>query len=88
MATQGERLLAHLQGGETITSLEAFNVLGITQLSSRIGELEKQGYDITHTPIKVENRFGESVRVVQYSMVTRRAIQGGATIASRAVNVK
>lgn len=66
--TQAERLLAHLSNGGTITSLEAFNVLGITQLSARITELEAKGHAIRHDPIKVFNRFGESVRVIQYSM--------------------
>lgn len=66
--SQRERLLSHLQAGKTITSLEAFNVLGITQLSARVVELEKQGVAIRHDRIKVRNRFGESINVTQYKI--------------------
>lgn len=66
--TQTDRLLAHFHAGYTITSLEAFNVLGITQLSARITDLENAGHSIKHERVKVRNRFGEDVRVVRYSM--------------------
>lgn len=66
--TQAERLLDHFRAGYTITSLEAFNVLGITQLSARITDLESAGHSIQHERVKVRNRFGEDVRVVRYSM--------------------
>lgn len=66
--SQAQRLLAHLQSGGTITSLEAFNVLGITQLSARIIDLERSGHLINHERITVQNRFGEDVRVVRYSI--------------------
>ena len=65
--TQSARLIKHLDNGNTITSLEAFNTLGITQLSSRIGELEKIEYPIRKERITVKNRFNEDVRVTRYS---------------------
>lgn len=66
--SQAQRLYAHLESGGTITSLEAFNVLGITQLSARIIDLETAGHSIKHERITVKNRFDEDVRVTQYSL--------------------
>jgi hypothetical protein len=66
--TQTDRLLEHFKAGHSITSLEAFNTLGITQLSSRIIALEREGHLIRHDRIKVKNRFGESISIVKYSM--------------------
>lgn len=63
---QCERLLKHFQEGRSITRLESFTVLGICELSSRIGELKAQGHPIVSEWIKVPNRFGETVRVKKY----------------------
>ena len=66
--TQADRLYNHLSAGGKITSLEAFNLLGITQLSARVIDLERAGHNIKHDRIKVMNRFGEQLTVTQYSM--------------------
>lgn len=63
---QCDRLLKHFQEGRSITRLESFTVLGICELSSRIGELKAQGHPIVSEWIKVPNRFGETVRVKKY----------------------
>jgi hypothetical protein len=63
---QCERLLKHFQEGRSITRLESFTVLGICELSSRIGELKKKGHPIVSEWVKVPNRFGEQVRVRKY----------------------
>ena len=62
------RLQDHFEAGNTITSLEAFTQLGITQLSARISGLEDTGFQVHREWIKVANRFGEQCSVVQYSM--------------------
>jgi hypothetical protein len=64
---QTERLLTHLQTAP-VTRLSALIDLGIFELSARIGELEKQGHKFNKPRIKVTNRFGESVTVVEYSL--------------------
>ena len=63
---QCQRLLQHFKEGRSITRLESFTVLGICELSSRIGELKSQGHPIVSEWIKVPNRFGETVRVKKY----------------------
>lgn len=64
--TQQQRLIDHLDSGKSITRLTAFKVLGIAELSSRIGELTAKGYPIQRDWIKVVNRFGENIRVMEY----------------------
>ena len=66
--SQANRLLRHFQAGKSITRLESFRELGITELSARINALEKQGYEIQRETITVKNRFGEDCRVKKYWM--------------------
>ena len=66
--TQGERVLAHLEKGNTINRLQGWNYLGVLELPARITELRQKGYDIKTTMITVQNRFGEPVRVAEWSM--------------------
>ena len=66
--TQVQRLKQALDNGAKITRLDALIDLGIFELSARIGELEKMGHKFTKQRIKVTNRFGESVTVVEYSL--------------------
>ena len=63
---QKQRVLDYLRSGNTITSLDAFHELGITQLATRIFELKQQGYPIQSKRIDVENRFGEECAVCEY----------------------
>jgi hypothetical protein len=64
--SQRERVLDHFKSGKTITSLEAYNELGITQLATRIFELKQEGYPIQSNRITVTNRFGEECGVSEY----------------------
>jgi hypothetical protein len=66
--SQSNRLLEHFKRGGTVTSLEAYQQHGITQLATRISELKDEGHIITGTWIKVTNRFGEECRVKEYSL--------------------
>ncbi len=52
--TQCERLLAHFNDGGSITSLEAYTKFGITQLATRISELEGKGHRFARPRIKTE----------------------------------
>lgn len=61
--SQCDRLLTYLKSGKCITSLQAFNELGIVRLGSRIHELKKRRDDIKEKWIIVTNRFGEKCRV-------------------------
>lgn len=66
--SQVNRLLEHFKSGGTVTSLKAYNELGITQLATRIKDLEEMGHVINRTWVKVFNRFGEECRVKEYSL--------------------
>ena len=65
--SQSTRLREHLDTGKPITRLAALIDLSIFELSARIVGLEKDGYQVEKKRIKVTNRFGESISVVEYS---------------------
>jgi uncharacterized small protein (DUF1192 family) len=67
---QPKRLLEHLQSGRSITRMEALSVLGIFELSSRIGDLQKRGYKINKKRLTVTNRFNEKISIVKYTLDT------------------
>lgn len=66
--SQKQRLLDHLKTGDTIDRLRALTELGIFELSARIIDLEEMGHVITKKRKPVTNRFGETCRVVEYSL--------------------
>ena len=64
--TQAERVLEHLQTGNTITSLSALAHFGIIQLPRRIYDLKAAGWPIQSRNCFVTNRYGQRVRVKEY----------------------
>lgn len=66
--TQIQRILNYLEAGNTITTLNAFNELGITRLAARIHELKRQGHPINKKTISVTNRYNEKCSVAEYYM--------------------
>ena len=66
--TQGEAILEYLKSHKTISPMEAFSELGITKLSTRVGELIREGHKIKKTPENGVNRYGESTRYMVYSL--------------------
>ena len=66
--TQAKRVLDYLESGNTITTLNAFNELGITRLAARIYELKEEGHDVKSKRIKVTNRYNEQCSVSEYFM--------------------
>ena len=67
--TQTQAVLDRLSSGRGITSMEAFNELGVTRLSAIIFSLRKKGYRIESETVESTNRCGEVVRFSRYSMV-------------------
>lgn len=53
--TQHQIVLNHLKKGP-ITSLQAFQMYGITRLAARIHELHKQGYEIKSRDVRRNNK--------------------------------
>lgn len=66
--TQCERIIRHLQDVGSLTQTEAFMEYGIGRLSSRICELRAAGYPIKSEYVTGENRYGEPVSYVRYSL--------------------
>lgn len=66
--SQRERILDHLEAGNTLTRLESWSVLGVLEAPARISELRALGHNIKTKMIKVKNRFGESVSVAEWSI--------------------
>ena len=66
--SQKDKVLRHLKQVGPITPLEAFNDYAIMRLTSRICELKDEGYNISTTILKSENKFGEPVSYAQYKI--------------------
>lgn len=66
--TQNTRILEWLLCGLKITPAEAWNHLGCSKLSTRCGEIQREGFPIQKRFVKVKNRYGKDVHVMQYSL--------------------
>lgn len=69
MTTQ-ERVTNYLLNSpsHSLTTLEAFRLIGTTCLATYIHRLRKRGYRITSTPVDVKNRYGNTCRIVRYTL--------------------
>lgn len=65
--SQGDRILAYLESGHTLARLNAWAELGILEAPARISELRAEGHRIKTTMVKVRNRYGEVVRIAEWS---------------------
>ena len=59
-------LIKHFKEHKSITSMEAFQLFGITRLSARIFELRANGYNIETCMVENITRFGEPCRYAKY----------------------
>ena len=74
LMTQREWVLEHLKNGRTLTAKEAMDEYGIMQMGTRIFELRGQGHNIKSTMIEVENRYGETCHVAEYSLAPKATL--------------
>lgn len=71
-STQCERLLAHLEAGNTVTHLDSWRELGIPQPARRVCDLRKGRWsgrrciDVRTRTVTVRNRWGEEAHVAEY----------------------
>lgn len=65
--TQYDRIAEYIDKFGSITPMEAFSDLGITKLSTRIGEMTRHGFNIKREMVTGKNRFGDVVRYMRYS---------------------
>jgi hypothetical protein len=64
--SQKEAILDWLKSGRTITQREALAQFGCWRLASRISDLRREGHPIVTVNKKVNDRFGNIVRIAQY----------------------
>jgi hypothetical protein len=64
--TQAQRVLRHLQDHGHITAREAIAEYGIIQLPARVHRLRNSGHRILSIQRYGINRYGETVRYVEY----------------------
>ena len=65
--TQHDRIREYISDWGSITPMEAFRDLGITKLSTRIGEMIAAGEKIKKETEYSVNRYGDKVHYCKYS---------------------
>ena len=65
---QRDRIMAHLESGNTLTRLESWQALGILECPARISELRREGVPIRTEMVSVYNRFGEKISIAKWSL--------------------
>ena len=63
---QRQRIIDYINRFGSITSKDAYDDLGITQLATRIKELKDQGYKFETKWESSKNRYGERVDFKRY----------------------
>ena len=66
--TQKQRVLNYIKRHGSITRRQSFINLGVTELSSRIGEPESDGFKFNRERVTVKTRYGYKVSVTKYSL--------------------
>ena len=67
MRTQKERILDYIEQFGSITPKEAWDELDISKLSTRVGEMIRDGVPIEKKEIVVKRPGGERTRYMAYS---------------------
>lgn len=66
--TQHERIMEYIVKFGSITPMDAFFDLGITKLSTRIGEMRELGANIVGKRERAKNRFGDNTEYMRYTL--------------------
>ena len=66
---QHQKIIDYLEKNKDITSFTAYTILHITQLATRIKELEKQGYEFNKVWDYNINKEGNKSTFKRYSLV-------------------
>ncbi len=67
--TQKDRIINYIREFGSITSLDAYKDLGITQLGARIDGLKKEGYSFKTEWESGKNRYGDKIDYKRYYLV-------------------
>lgn len=74
--TQCERIIDYINQFGSISTLEAFNDLGVARLASRIHDLKAQGYEFKSEIKSRRNRYGEKTYFKVYSLADNGGSNG------------
>ncbi len=66
--TQCRKLIEHMKYIGPITSKEAMDTYAIARCASRMHDIKQRGFTVIKRTIPVQNRFGETVHVTEYSL--------------------
>ena len=69
--SQKELILKYIADFGYITSFQAYEDLGITQLATRIKELKARGYQFKTENIKTKNRYGKPSHYFKYYLIKK-----------------
>ena len=69
--TQKELILKYIADFGYITSFQAYQDLGITQLATRIKELKEKGYQFKTENVKTKNRYGKPSHYFKYYLIDK-----------------
>lgn len=64
-----EKVLDHFRKYKAITTMDAFELYGMTRLSAVIHNLKKESYIFDEEWVEVETRYGNKVKVKSYILV-------------------
>lgn len=64
--TQNQLVLSHMTRFKNISSIQGFELYGITRLSARIYDLREQGHKIGMVWKESVNRYGKTCRYGEY----------------------
>ena len=65
---QQAAVLNYIKQHGSITSMDAFEHLGVTRLSAVVYNLKNKGYDIVSEPEQVKTRYGATATISRYSL--------------------
>ena len=65
---QQAAVLDYIQKHGSITSMQAFEYLGVTRLSAVVYNLKEKGYNIISEPEQVKTRYGATATISRYSL--------------------
>ena len=65
---QQAAVLAYIIQHDSITSMEAFEHLGVTRLSAVVYNLKRKGYKIKSEREQVKTRYGATATISRYSL--------------------
>ena len=69
--TQKELILKYIADFGYITSFQAYQDLGITQLATRIKELKAKGYEFKTEDVRTKNRYGKPSHYYKYYLINK-----------------